>query len=96
MHIKTGNYLREVLFVTNLAGSHVQFEKADEPGVKLIVTDNGKIAYEMDNTQRSVFIAELSAPNSTNLYLMCAAHKSRVNVYGSRGWYISMTPGKRI
>ena len=96
MHVKTGNYLREILFVTNLAGNHVQFEKADEPGVKLIVTDIGKIAYEMDNTQRSVFIAELCAPNSSNLFLLNAAHKSKVNVYGARGWYVSMSPGMAL
>jgi len=95
-HQVTGNYIKEVLSVRNLANNVVVFEVAENNlGLKLIVGDNGRVNFERDHSDRSKFIVELNG-NDGNVCLLNKAQRYRTNALGSQGWYLSMSPGGQL
>lgn len=88
-NVKTGNYIQEVLYVTNLANRQVVFDLESRRGVKLSISDDGRVGFEYDNTDRSLFICDV-VDSAGNVYLQSVAHRYQWNNFGGRGWYLSM------
>lgn len=91
-HRATGNYIREVLSVRNLANNEVQFIVAENNlRLKLIIADNARVGFERDHSDRSIFIVELNSSDGS-VCLLSKANRHRTNALGGQGWYLSMTP----